>query len=362
MTEHGTMPAVEFRNLLEAEHLIGRLKLVELLEHQSPYQLSADRVERRFSQALTGLPENFRHAALAIFATTLYITQPMLDHAWKYLWSIFTDGGARRIDPRNLLILELDRDQLRDEFYRSNALPGRLQDNLPWRSTHDIIDGLRSLASGTMDAQLAESFVDFLRRPTWILLADLSLSGTSAKSELDRLHRLRALCGLDQNVEILALVQVLTDDAAAVLSNANFTHIAAVRIPGDCALANDEYSLIGTSALVNEMRGLCRWFATNHVLPSGYRIAELAREDGDVAVFGYGKRGWNVVTYRNAPNNSLPVLWFRPPDDRYLPPFERIDSRIGQPWPGRRDWLDQAEHDSGTRERIMDAMARKKGT
>src|ERR1051326_4531335 len=143
-------------DVLESEHLIGRLKLLELLERQAPYRDFRDRVDRRISQALTTIPEHFHQSALAIFGTTLYITRQILDDAWRFLWSSLCRSFGGLPKPEELLILELDRDLLRDEFYRANALAGRLQDNLPVRSSYDLVDAMMQLESGHIGPELKD--------------------------------------------------------------------------------------------------------------------------------------------------------------------------------------------------------------
>jgi len=348
-------------DLLESEHLIGRLKLIELLERHSPYRDLRDGVERRFSQALRVIPNEFRQPAIAIFGSVQYISQQMLFDAWRHLWSLLNRESRDIPSLEDILFLELDRDQLRDEFYRANSLTGRLQDNLPWRSTHDIIDALMNLESGRMAPELLESFVGLTKRRCWVLLIDLSVSGTSAISELRRLHKIRSLFFEDSEIEIVALIQLATDKALAELSSSGYSYHCSIRVPSFQALSDTNYNLYGNSSLQQSMRDVCKWFAEEHVLTTDYRLATLSREakDPDIAAFGFGKSGWSIVTYRNTPNNSLPILWFRPPGDSYRPPFERIDSRIGKPWAGRSDWLSRLETDVTQRQKLTDAMRRR---
>ncbi len=345
-------------DLLESQHLIGKLKLIELLERMSPYKPASDHVDRRFSQALQNIPRIHHQAALTIFGTTIYLGQSILTDAWKYLWSLVFAGRNTIPELRETLVLELDRDQLRDEFYRANAIAGRLHDNLPWRSTNDMIDGLMQLDSGVANPQIVDTFRGVARRPWWVLLIDLSLSGASAESELKRLQKIRSLFLPRYPITIVALIQVLTEVAADVLDSSNLAYHAAIRIPRSSGLKFNEFDLVDNPELVGQMRELCHWFANEHVLPSDSRLSRLSKEEGarEMACYGFGGHGWSIVTHRNAPNNSLPLLWFKPPHGRYLPPFERIDSRLGDPWPERREWLRRAEADQTVRQRVMSVL------
>ena len=352
-----TLPKLNL-DFLEGEHLVGRLKLIELLEKLSPYRDLPERVERRFSQALQQVPSDFQEAVLAIFASTLYVTKQMLDDAWRFLW-ISLERQKRTVGGQtDLFILELDRDLLRDEFFRVNALAGRLQDNLPWRSTSDLIDGLMNVEGGQVPLSIRESLASLIRRPTWLLLTDFCVSGTSAASDLQRLETIARLLRPDDPPAIITLIQLATEEALNRLSSEGRAHRCAITIPLTCALNSDAYQLIADAALVEQMRRACDWFASTYVLPTDYRISRLSREahDANIARFGFGSKGWSVVTWKTAPNNSLPLLWFRPPGDSYRPPFERIDSRIGRAWPGRSEWLSAVSIDEDRAKRLRQAI------
>lgn len=346
-------------DLLESEHLIGRLKLIELLERQCPYRNLPDRVERRFSQSLRIIPEDFREPALAIFGSVLYITDQILLDAWRYLWSALDERNRSLPALEDMLILELDRDLLRDEFYRANSLVGRLQDNVPWRSTQDIIDTLMHLGGGSVAPELLQTFKELGRKRLWVLLVDLSVSGTSVGSELARLNRIRSLFFQESEITVVALIQLATDCALQLLEERAHKYHCAIRLPMSNALNHSEYNLVGDKQLQQRMRGMCEWFAAKYVLPTDYRLSKISKETNDpqVAAFGFGGYGWNIVTHRNTPNNSLPILWFRPPDDSYRPPFERIDSRIGNTWSGRREWLNRVEENPELRMKIVRALS-----
>ncbi|MBK8057869.1 MAG: hypothetical protein IPK33_08320 [Gemmatimonadetes bacterium] len=336
---------------LENHHIIGRLKLTELLERQSPFRELKDSVERRFSLALEGVPEAHKEAVLTLFATTIYLPRPLLDESWRYLWDVVSEkSGVHRLKSEDVLVLELDRDLLRDEFYRSNSLVGRLQDNLPWRSTHDIIDSLR-IANGEWFANPNnQTFAAVLRRPVWMLLVDITLSGTSVLSECKRLRAIhRVLFPGLKAPHIVAVIQVATETAIATLRDEEMQIVTAVVVPKTHALGLPEYRAVADPRIVRAIHDACDWFAQTYVIPSQYRFGRLCRDEIErsgeaqglrLAAYGFGKAGWTIATYKNTPNNAVPLLWFRPESDEYLPPFERIDSRTRDTWSGRTDWLD----------------------
>jgi hypothetical protein len=345
--------------LVESENLVGRLKLIQFLEKQSPYREMPEGVETRISQSLEMLPSEFKQAGLAIFGSTYYVPKQMLHDAWNYLWRTFGRMGGHFPRIEECLVLELDRDLLRDEFYSANSLVGRLQDNSPFKSASDILETLMAIEADTISPEL-KTTLKVLERPYWILLSDLSLSGTSVASEIQKLEQTHRLLFPSKVPNITALIQIITEPAKLEIKKRNGTYIAALNIPVSCALNSSKYSLISNSLLVAKMRELCQWFGQKHVLSTDYRLSKLSvlENNPDIASYGFGAMGWNIVTHKNTPNNSLPILWFRPPSNQYRPPFERIDSRIGPTWSGRRDWLEKIESDSARRTELLEKIAK----
>lgn len=334
---------------LENTHLIGKLKLIELLEKASPYRVLKETVERRFSRALGAIPDEHREAALAIFGSTIYLPQQMLEEAWKHLWLVcqLRHESLRDIH-KNVLVLELDRDQIRDEFYRCNSIVGRLQDNLPWRSTHDIIDALERFETKTNTNQdYFDEFISILRRPYWLLLVDITLSGTSVLSEIRRIEKLRRiLLPREKYIGVTILAQVATETAVERFRQAGVCFEAAIIVPRRNAIRYCLGQKATDHKLMQSIVDVCDWFAEEYVLRCDNRISIMAKEDREVARYGFGAEGWNVVTYKNCPNNCLPLLWLWQPGKEYIPPFERVDSRDeGGTWPGRRNWLDEIASD-----------------
>lgn len=329
--------------LIDHEHVVGRMKTLELLERSSPYRNTQLRVEARCEQALARLPVEHKPAALFLYSTVLYLSAEMMDEAWRSLWyrARMRHGiGAPGSLP---FMLELDGEQLKDELFRATDSSGRLHLNLPIRSASDIIDVMISNEAGS---KAHDGVLDKLRTaPTWILLTDIALSGTSLVSELRRLKQLFRLFGADDH-KLLCLCQVATETAIDTVRLdgmlGGVVLEVGIRIPNGHALNHPDYNLLRTPTLIESCHALCRWFADQYVVGSNYRLEKLAHEQGQPGImhYGFGQLGWNVVTHKNAPNNSLPLLWFQPPDARYRPPFERIDSRTGSPaWDKRGSWL-----------------------
>jgi len=149
--------------LVESENLVGRLKLIQFLERQSPYREMQEGVETRISQSLEMLPSGFKQAGLAIFGSTYYITKQMLHDAWRYLWRTFSRMIGHFPKIEETLVLELDRDLLRDDFYSANSFVGRLQDNSPFKSAADILETLMAIEADTITPEL-KTILPALRR------------------------------------------------------------------------------------------------------------------------------------------------------------------------------------------------------
>ena len=343
-------------DVLEREHLVGKLKLLELQERLSPYRSLSDRFERRVSRALMALPSDYMQAGVAIFGTTLYITRAMLDNAWRFLWHDFLQSHQRDIAVEDLLIIELDRDALRDDFYRANALPGRLHDNSPYRSANDLLDALANLESGDVTGEYLHVLAQAGRKPFWILLSDLGLSGTSLVGEVARLKILRDVIAESGKGNIVVLVQVLSDPAHEALRATDVEMHEAIRVPKRCALASEECTLVNDHRLRDDMRTLCRWFAEEYVRKGQHKLNVDSVHNPGQTVFGYGGHGWTIVTSRNAPNNSLPILWYRDHAKAYRPPFERVESRLRENWPGRRQWQDRFTRDLTLRSKLRSSI------
>ena len=291
-------------DILEKEQLIGKLKLLEFQNATSPFRNANEKnVERRLSQALKKIPDEFHQAALSIFGSVLYINENMLNDCWKYLWNTLIN--KHKCSMQNIWLLELDRDQLRDEFYRANQISGRLEDNLPWRSSHDIIDMLNNLEENTYSDILLDKFKSLVSRDIWVVLVDISISGSSVISEINRIQKLASLLRGAEKPKIIALVQIITEEAIVKLQDTGHNFLYGLKIPNSCAFNSEKYDLIKDSGLKIKAKELCIWFADTFILPYENRLAKLAKSDKNIAYFGFGGMGWNIVTHKNTPNNFI---------------------------------------------------------
>lgn len=334
-------------DLLESQNLVGRLKTLELLERQSPFRGFANRFDQRLASALTTLPSELHSPALAVYGTVLYLPQQVLDSAWAFLWHELHSptGGCESLN--DLTLFELDRDAIRDAFYRASFVQGRLQDSGPFRSSYDVLDVLGGLESRELAPEYEQAIAHLADQEHWVLLADFSLSGSSVVSEIRRLRRLSELLG-NRSRRITCLVQVVTEQALKAISAQDADLITAIYIPYSSALNHEDYNLITDRGLVTAMKDFCTWFYDSYVIGSKHPL-----EGEPEHKFGFNGMGWTLVSAANAPNNSLPPLWFGDAKGMYRAPFERLDSRSGPPgWLGRRQWESRIAGSTDLQDRI----------
>lgn len=336
--------------LFETEHVIGRLKNIELLEKISRYRELSDPVERRFSRAMTTLPRAHHAAALLLYSTIVYLPRPLLDETWPCIWRMAHEANSLPRDRSEIAFFELDRDQIRDDFYRTCDIPGRLEDNTLIKSSQDIVDALMANEFGPVNPQIAEQISFICKKTHWLVLSDVTLSGTSIASEMERLAFLLSSVFRNYPITLSCISQLATKDASGAIRDRGFSFSAALIIPDTYALSSPNFQLLRTAGAIRQVNELCEWFAETHVKTTPeHFITQLADETNNPSLlkYGYGARGWTVVTYKNTPNNSLPFFWFRPTSNAYSPPFERLDSRTRPSTSHRKKWVDDLKADAG---------------
>jgi hypothetical protein len=345
--------------LLESEHVIGRLKTIELLEKITRYRELNDPVERRFARALSTVPRAWHTAALLLYSTVVYLPRPLLDETWPCIWRIGQETNAFPTNRGELAFFELDRDQIRDDFYRTNHIPGRLEDNTLIKSSQDIVDTLIANEFGQVNPQVAEQFSFICRKTHWLLLADVTLSGTSILSEMERLTFLLERVFAKFPITISCISQLATNEAKLTITSRGYSFSAALIIPSTYALSSPDCQLFRSDRAQSQVNDLCDWFAETHVKATpDHFISQFARETQNPKIlkYGYGGHGWTIVTYKNAPNNSLPLIWFRPSSDQYVPPFERLDSRTRSSNSHRKKWIDDLRNDQARTEELRNKV------
>ncbi|WP_203929957.1 phosphoribosyltransferase-like protein [Virgisporangium ochraceum] len=337
----------------ERAWLTSRLHELDADERRSPFRESPVTVASRIRRALADLPEEWREPARWLFALTRYLSRPELHRAWRSLWATFQEQQAVR-SPTEVLVLELDRDTLRDDFYRANCLPGRLDDNLPFRSSHDLASALWMVEAGRPPPEYAGAIRALRTRSHWVLLADLGLSGASIAAEVDRLTTVQRIIHPLRPVRVTCLIQAATDRARERLAADSIGHIAAIRLVNSISTLPVGYADL-PGEVPDAVTRFCRWFADHHVAGSGHRLGGAGP---DTAAFGRSAAGLLVVTHKNTPDSTVPPLWLSTHSPPYRAPFERLESRVGLGWTGRKEWYARLRRDDALRTRLSHLVSR----
>lgn len=348
---------------LDAEEIVAKVQHVQDCETFSPFEPLGnagatfyERIEHA-QRALSLLDPSPRHqrGALALFANVIYLGRPILNDAWRFLYRRLSDYITLPPDEilRASAMFELD-NQLLGEFVAANNIRERLDTDVFPRihSVRELVMSLESLLASP-DKSLLETLHQVFIRRYWILLTDLSLSGTSVTSCLERLHQLATL-GRDVCPLPVLLCQVQTiDSQRTVRGSENLRRVPVIR-----ALYLDERYKVGHSECVlfsdavhEEVKGCCQMFHERVVKKDPDFAATLSLSDNDMT-YGFKQGGWTVVTSHNAPENGPPLIWY--PEGRSRDLF----SYIG-PLPRRRSRIKQRRGDEGERvARIMEQSDR----
>lgn len=342
--------------LLQKENIVSKLEYLTLLEKMRPYERTPNEtLEVRLAKMLKSLPKEYHTAAIASVASTIYITEEMRIEAWESLFYQFKYDFRHNehidVNLNDVHFFELDRDNLYDEFFRAAnvrhivpnpSIYGRLDDTSPFISVDILIDYLMRLDSDTITDKEIFELQELCRKKVWVLLVDISLSGDSVCSEIKKLNSIINKIFKLEDVDFNVFVQVLTAEGQRRIGSiqrklgyGGFSLYSAINIPYSFAFNYEHnedmaFSIYRNQMLSDKIEGLCNYFA-NYILkrdrcPLTKAINKQYSENDKIKIakYGYGGLGWNVVTQRNAPNNSLPFLWCS--SDNYTPPFPRAES------------------------------------
>lgn len=351
---------------VEKENVVSKLKFLTLLEDKNKFGGQQVGLEKRIQNMLDCLPRKYHTAAVAALSGVIYITEQMLVDAWKTLWYQYKNdySGTDRLNVKlgDAHIFELDRDGLMDSFFRTASVNskldiffgeyGRLDDTSPIDSVNRLLNYIFKLDSSEAvclsEKETTELYV-LKKKKHWILLVDITLSGKSICSEIKRIQVIAEHILKAQDIDIAIFIQTATEQARESInellenSNVNIKCYYAIQIPYECAFnykdesSGRKYSLIKDEELISDIDKLCTYFAEkvikkykspiNKAINKKIKNSEF-QDAEDYAKYGFGGLGWNVITYKNAPNNSLPFLWCQPVKSGYSAPFCRIESRV----------------------------------
>ena len=256
-----------------------------------------------------------------IFSSVVYFTNPMLQHAWRYLWSellrkycdiALNDIQFFEVDPRGMI----------NEFLHLNRIHGRLDTDLFVRtpSFDTVLDyGLQLLSTqGTVVETAITALRAIVKRKYWIFLVDKSLSGHSLSSELDKVFYFRKLIigvGLD-GPKIVILIQIFSDDAKTAIVQRYVTEDVCILYATCCDSTMKINNKIEGSIIKPEGRDdvvkACYWFRDKILRKDEDVFVRMnaASDDADELAFGYRGAALAIADYDNCPTDSVPLLWY----------------------------------------------------
>lgn len=361
---------------IDDQNLISKLSLLELLQKYEKYLCLDSSYNtsyyKRIETSLRFIPQRYQLAALTLFANVFYIGESVLSDALSYLFTevvAYYGNDPDKVIPK-MHVFEVDPSGLIESFFRVNKIEGRLDTNVFSRckSPGDFVTALNTYSKCDNMQQnigLQNAIKPILEKDCWILLTDFSFSGTSVSSDINRLVELRKICFSGaKKPDIILCVQIISSEAlkiAQTLLKGNdkvfyaqcyddsykilprkFWPPSADHPFGSCTLFEKD------KHIYTQIVQLCGWFAKTYIDRDPAHQNTLKTTPRKTLAFGYKDCGLTVIPQRNAPSNSLPILWYRPSKEfleagnkDYMPPFPRTISRVSQSPSGDKENLEE---------------------
>ncbi len=346
-------------SFIDSEDLVAKIQQLQAITLADPFKGwhgESTNFFQKIDFALSAIPKKYLDAAVALFANVVYLTDPILNEAWREIsFLLEQDLGW---DPKNgfddAFILGIDNGGLVNDIGNLIGITGREDHdkNPGYDTVSNFIGKLSELVkSDFSDRSIIKDLITIQRKKFWLLFTDNVYSGGSAKSDLEKLNSIRKLlfsssCHKPQeNVpEIILCAQVITEQAMAELKDtipSNLIYYGLkfdnrFRINSDsCALFHDHDTLL-------EVRDLCNWFGNTVFIdklePEFSARLEANRNKGGQKNYAFGWRdsGYSIVAKSNSPSNSPAIIHYTPINPiesekgsvYYKPPFPRTESRI----------------------------------
>lgn len=346
--------------LWEREDIVSKLHALEKLQNKHPYRgFAASSYWERVDASLAGIPKEHADAALCIFSNVFYLGDDLLEDITRLLVSETARWlSDRELVPDNAHIFAVDHPELTTKYYQYGDTYGwqaRMDHKIQLKidTCSQLLERLAACAEGAFGA-VAE-IREILQKKVWIVITDNCLSGYSAQSDLKRLTALRKiLCRDTQSIPPLVLAtQTISDEGIDLLAQhlrGPEDLIYGLRFNRECKLNDDACAMFNHRETLVAVRALCEWFGRAHfsdelVIEKHHfgQTLRKHRDSGSHPNFAYGWRdgGYAVVSVKNSPTNSIPLLWYPETKQQdlplgfedpgtYQPPFPRNQSRRKQ--------------------------------
>ena len=368
-------------DFIDEEDIIAKIQYLDTLTRHHQYILWEDNtnsISSRVTSAIQKLPEEHRKAALALFANIIYLPKPILDEAWREV-----AFSLERLYKQECTLhffdtfyFSVDNPGLVTNFSHIAGLKGREDHdvNPGFTTISDIIDRLSNLIEKKNGDVDTKDIIILMNKKKWVILSDNSISGGSLVSDVKKLSKIKAILfpiGLTPPFieasskftppEMYAATQITTEQALSSLNEIIPTDKIAYGIKFDDSVrvVSDKCKLFHKKETLNAVRKLCEWFGDRYFLnqldPDYKRRIEVHVNSGGKENYAYGWKdcGYTIVTQDNALSNSVPIIYYNPPEneillnkeqvDGYTPPFLRIESRVSHTTSKDKDKLSGLE-------------------
>lgn len=340
---------------IDEEDIIAKVQYLENITEKYQYLplQYPESFSTRISLSISQFPSEHRRAALALFASIIYLSEPLLNEAWREaVYTLkdmlnleseldFSDTAFFAVDDPGLIthISHLANLEGREDHDRSPGLD----------TTTDIINELSLIIFDNDYSKEKYSIEILLSKKNWVLLTDNSISGGSLASDLKKLNRIKNIFFQKDTGEIspniYAIAQIITSQAIHKISEViPINNLAFGLLFGDeFRISSERCSLFNKEETLLSVRSLCDWFGDVCFLDQmnpdfRKRIEEHVLRGGrDNYAYGWKDCGYTIVTQNNALSNSVPAIYHQPPSEiitrysesfDYNPPFPRIESRL----------------------------------
>ena len=219
---------------------------------------------------------------------------------------------------------------LRELYFKVNGIEGRLDHNLPFLNVTQVLQFLALASYSAKDFAEVKHLVERLGDTnTFVVLSDFCISATSLLGDVYALRELRThLFPRAESMTSIAVVLCATESALQRLQRSFSSVVVQEVIPDRYSLRNENCIVVPTPKTKEMITELAEWFAESVLEESDllWKMAEVM-QDPEITRWGFGKEGWLLTSDINTPNNSFPLLWYKPVNHPYCPPFRRVSSR-----------------------------------
>lgn len=277
------------------------------------------------------IPEHLSEVYLSIVENTYHVSEIYSPNRFHHLHDALTQRiGDIECLGGDLSFLEHGEAGLRELYFKVNRIEGRLDYNLPFLNITQVLQFLALASYSAHDFAEVKHLVSRIGDTrTFVILADLCISATSLLGDVSALRELRGhFFPGGEEVKCIALVLCATEGALQRLQESFATVVVQEVVSDKYCLRNENCVVAPTRETQEQVLELAEWFAESVLEESDllWKMADVM-EDPEITRWGFGKEGWLLTGDINTPNNSFPLLWYKPVNHPYSPPFLRVSSR-----------------------------------